>query len=1511
MEKEHKVGLINVKRTLKALLALLLIIAMMPILPAVEAADEWTDHKEAKNVKTNREWKVNFSDIATKNKIKDITVESNGKNIPVDLTYDNTKTVKVKPKQRYLSGQKHTLKIELANGKKDKMDFTTAIEDFGDDARIYTDEVIKGTASDSRYYSIVPTEDGELTLKGTTSNKKMSLYLYDVAKEKGELFGFTEDVANPALTIPLKKNKLYYMKVIATGDYQLTTSLKSKALSAEEALQAATAAVNALPTPMDVMEKHQDDIDQAKALIALARLFEADSLQIERLEKKIGALEEVLKPLEIVNVAPVNAKTFEVQFNRAVETDIATFRLDGNIINKKDIVWNTNRTFATVTTSNTLGSAHTVEVSLPLVDALKKNFTVEGEKVTTIEILGDTAVRVAGDKVSIGYRALNQYGEEMTNVQLEYEVSGRIVDVNKDIEMKDGQLFIPVNPGIIPEGSIVNLVLSKDDAKIVKEIKVSTESSVYEMNIKEISPKDKPIKETTNLEEEEFYLIVEAKDQFGAPIKNEADLKGAFTITSTNPNIVGIAQEFKNSKIEDGLFKLVLENPGTDLPAIGKTTIVLTTHASNKKSEYAITVEEGTRVDTFKLEVPERVTAGSNLEIVIHALDKSGRPIVDSEIIKGSVSGIKWTTNPVIHEEIIEKDGKFILLFSADDIKEGKLEITGVSSTNKKVTETITILEKALPATWKWKEGEEPEYEFVAGKSWDSITFTTDNITAIDQYSKELSDVVLKESGYILKASTSDKAVKITNQNKKVMIAPNAVGKARVTISLYDENDREIAGSGQVFEFTVEDDSGYIGYELAPIGTLYDAKEDPNGAYARDVIVIGIVNDKGAQVKLPTDAYELLKDEKTPGLKLENGKISIDPNEEFYYGNATSLKMDIDVKIKSTGEVLTQELTVSKEKPKVMSLEVEEDLLTYPSNEDQKADVISTKWILGEAKITAVDQYGVGSEDGKFPDGTKIEPTITFQTLKGGQIFEGDRTKNAKITNYSANSEVRATITANGQSVNLVIKMEKEYMPELEDVKKDFDDKIKEGIELKEDDRDLFAFVQFAFQNSNYNLTIKETGEASTIGKDGKIYPVECSGSCEGQHENVTIKFTLTHKTQPDLKIDSEEIAFKVPKATKVILAEGSLGQAGSHVITGLSSKEHYTVLKNNKYYAIVENGKLSDTAYDSKEAAEKAEGQNSPENGEITGLINGVTYKVEKVAPQKVLIDEESKGKLPNLKEEDRKITGLENNHRYVVSIVGEDSVRKYYGVLSNGKLHTQASESKSGASKDAGFLTGTDITSLTNGITYKVEKAEKYEVAGLKATLVDGGKNVKLEYDNIYADNMKIEYRIDDDWTELDEQYLLDRKVGPTSAMIIKYQWEPGRKYKFRLKIVDDERYETESTEVGLMIPKLQVSENKIKIGEKPALGGTKPTISSPGEQYEIESVIWDPSQGNTFGVGIPRVTIKIKPGAKYTLDGLSSNSFTVEYATKTEYKREGEFGVITATFPKIEQPVPDLED
>lgn len=110
--------------------------------------------------------------------------------------------------------------------------------------------------------------------------------------------------------------------------------------------------------------------------------------------------------------------------------------------------------------------------------------------------------------------------------------------------------------------------------------------------------------------------------------------------------------------------------------------------------------------------------------------------------------------------------------------------------------------------------------------------------------------------------------------------------------------------------------------------------------------------------------------------------------------------------------------------------------------------------------------------------------------------------------------------------------------------------------------------------------------------------------------------------------------------------------------------------------------------------------------------------------------------------------------------------------------------------------------------------------------------------------------------------------------------------------------------------MIPKLQISETTIKIGKQPTLGETKPTISVSEGQYEMDSVIWNP-QGDEFEAGIPSVTIKIKPDSKYTLDGLSSNSFTVEYATKTEYKRDGELGVITATFPEIIEPTPDTED
>lgn len=1532
----------RLKRIAKVMLSLLLVISMFPALHSVEAAEKWTEHKKQANIKTDREWKVNFSATATKAKIKKVSVESNGEDIPVNVTYDQSETIRVKPVHRYLSGQDHTLKIELANGKRDRMNFTTGVESFGNNQRIYTDEVVKGNATSAKhFYSIRPTKDGELTLKGSTKNKKMTIYLYDNEKEKGEFIGFTKEEENPTLSRELQRNKIYYVAIEATGAYELETSLQAKSVTAESSLTNAQQAIDALPVPADVMPKHEYAIGQAKTLIALARLFEADATKIEQMEARIEKLEDVVKPLAIEAVDVVNASTFEIQFNRAVNPELMTLRLGNETIDRKYITFNANRTFATIAMPENLPSGtRMLSVLLPSVEPLTKQLVISEEEVATIDILGDTAVRIAGNQVSIGYRALNQYGEEMANPALTARATGGITAESPSITFEKGRVLIPIGSTPLEGGTTFTLKLSKGKVVAEKEIKVSDQSSVYDVKIKEMNPKNKVIKETTDLADaaEATYLIVEAKDQFGAPIKDVNELAEAMTITSTNPNVVGVATTFEKHKEDEGLYKLKLTNPvGDRLPTVGKTTIVLTTLASNNKSEFSITVEEGARVDTFELGVPEHVTAGSNLLIDIHAVDKDEQAINDLDIIKGSVSGIQWTTKPSIQPEVkkVDKDGKeidkeekgrVVLFFKGEDVKQGTLEITGVTSTNKKVTETITVKEQAKPATWTTELSSTNVFEKIEEDSdkWNEEKYVVNKneIKVKDQYGNEMAAL---PEGYSLRGKTNDRAVIVTNQEDNVTIGRSAVGTATVTISLYKGN-QEIQGSEKVFTFVTKDGSGYFGYQIEPVGTIYDteaAGTTNHEDYNRELIVLGIVNDKGAMVRLDNDDFKLTK-ESTAGIELVDGNLLI--KEKFYYSGMTT-KLDLVIEIKSTGETFTEEVTLSKERPKVTEFIVENDRLAYTLSTEEEGNkevlVIDWSWLVGEAAFSAVDQYGVKSvkpeepeqlSQLEFPDGTVVKPTITFTTKKGSQLFEGNGTHNAAITNFSKGSEVDATIRSNGQAVTVTITMDKDHMPEVDDVVKDLNEKLKEKQELTKGTTNLLDVVRSSVTNSNYDISIDSVDNnisysGTIIGKDGRIYPVECDKNCDDTFEEVKVTFTISHKTATALKDETAEITFKVPKATEVMLADGSLGKAGDRTITDLKADKEYIVFVDGKYHSVVQDGEepsrfiLSSKGYTTKAEAEK---ESEPLVGtSIQQLTNGKTYKIEEVAPKEVLLD---KGSVAGAEKGDKKITGLEEHHRYVVSYAPNGTDKKYFGVLANGKLHTQARENKTDASQDAGFLDETEITSLINGVTYKVEKANPFKVVGLKAKLVDNGLSVQLDFPRLYTDKVQIDYRIaGENWKPIEEGNLLGNTIGSTSATIINSTWTPGKFYQFKLSI-DDDRYETESNTVELTIPKLNITERAITVGQ-PVYNGTKPSVQVSGNQYTIESESWTPAGAN-FGAEIPVLTIKFKPDNEYTLDGLSSNSFTVTNASKTVYTREGELGVITATFPEIKAPEPPSE-
>ncbi|NSC06888.1 lectin-like domain-containing protein [Clostridium saccharobutylicum] len=157
---------------------------------------------------------------------------------------------------------------------------------------------------------------------------------------------------------------------------------------------------------------------------------------------------------------------------------------------------------------------------------------------------------------------------------------------------------------------------------------------------------------------------------------------------------------------------------------------------------------------------------------------------------------------------------------------------------------------------------------------------------------------------------------------------------------------------------------------------------------------------------------------------------------------------------------------------------------------------------------------------------------------------------------------------------------------------------------------------------------------------------------------------------------------YKVTDVTPTAVTLSSDSPAGLGVgdgkITGLTSGHKYYVTSDGITYYIKADGTLSIDPFE----------EGSLTGTEITGLTNGVTYKVTDVTPTAVTLSSDSPA---GLGVGDGKITGLTSGHKYYVT---SDGITYY--IKADGTLSTDPSEARS--------LTGTEIIGLTNGTTYKV---------------------------------------------------------------------------------------------------------------------------------------------------------------------------------------------------------------
>jgi len=1477
-----------VRKLLSVLLSLVLVITLLPPVQAsanedlpfddygvrtdgqeayqqLLAVDEWESFKKVENVPLTKEWTINFSEIATANKIKAITIEHNAKQIQVvPPKYSNSKIVTVKPAQNYLGGQDYTLKILLTNGKKYKMDFTTVkrnldIEtdnnDYTTSKLLFIGETIQGNLpvnDKTDFYKINVPEDGLLNvnIKRLDTTNTVSLYLYGHEGDDGDLLAYTESKTAIQLSEELKKGE-YYIQVTGSGHYEVTTNLTPKKVDPAKALQNAQQAVNNLPAPMDVTVAHNEKIRAATVLVASAKALGADAIAIEKLEIIIAALKKVVLPVEITNVTVLNSTTFEVRFNRAVDASVALFTVKG--ATPKAVTFNINKTVAKVEMAGNLTSGtHEVIVKGLAAEDLKYTIKdVEAEKVGSIEILGDYANRTAIDQATIDYKVKNQYGEDITDTTTARP--GAIASttapgtvVNKAVVTSNGKVTITTTGA--KEGDSVTLTLTHGEISVTKTVEISAQASVEGIKITGVyNAKGDTLKETTNLDtsvaDEKFYLLIEATDQHGGFITDLSILNtpNVIRLDHTDPTVVKFAATTEFEKVEINS-KDFIGLPLTGAPKLGETVVTLTAIASGKKASHKVIVAESTRTDEIELVVPTLITAGEDLFITINAKNKEGKIIDDLTIIESAVSGIKFTVAPTI-PYTIEKNSlaphEIRLKFDKSKVIGGSFTIKAESSTKKVVTKTITVKGKAIPTTW----AEIPEnsirkdINLVAegGKAPQKIDKT--KVQFIDQYGNPINEFPAGYSLVVTDANPSGGVVSVVNNT----ITPIAVGTEIVTIGIKN-GTTVVAGSERTIKFTVVY-GDYIAYEVEDIGIVYDEiaarKTASVSAYDKAVNVYGVLSD-GTKILLKY-GEDFALNAVHPTLRNDiqvDGILKIDTTTDKYsYGSANEINTEVTVIINSSEEKYKQMVTISKVEPKVVEIQSSLQTIPYDATIAGAGSFDFAKLLGAVTNITAIDQYGVESEklstttnrQFAFPDKTSVDSEINFTTVTGNHLFENNNTKDAKVTDFSSKSSFNAVVSVGNISSNVVkVTVEKAHMPT---VKAEIGKITKDALGTLDNSSDVLKKAQ-GLVGTGYTVTIKSSSN-SAISINGKVTQ---------QNINVIddVEFTVKNTTKPLLNIDGT-VKLTVSAALEVILAAESLGTADSGKIIGLSTGIKYVVTEGTNFFGVLANGALSDRRATKADAEVLAVALTDTE---ITGLKNGTSYKVEIVAAKVVIVEA---GSETGATAGDKIITGLIAETKYVVS-----EGNNFYGVLANGGL-SAAKNDRVAAGALAVALSGTTITGLINGTTYKVEIAPPVALTGVTATA--GDKTATIRFTAPTGANTVIVQQKTDDSSWSNAITGLD---ATSTTATVTAGLTNGIPYQFRV-VVTGGAYDGTSNVTVAVTPVAPLTEVTAIAGDKSAtIRFTPPTGATTVKiEQSTNGTIWTVAITDTLGAASTTAT------------------------------------------------------
>ncbi|WP_130615475.1 hypothetical protein [Cohnella abietis] len=689
---------------------------------------------------------------------------------------------------------------------------------------------------------------------------------------------------------------------------------------------------------------------------------------------------EVTAATAISSVTATAAKKLTVAFNGTVDTAKAKITvLNGaNTVNSKSVTFSEDKKSAVIEFALNLPAAeYTVKVEGITDAALTGTVKVEAEKVTKITFNNEKAALDRGNNqiVTVGYKVFNQYNEEINGTPLSATAGkGSAVAANGTVTIS------ATTPFTLGEKVVVSLVHT---GSAFATVTAEVSSAAQVASVKIVKLYNANGKELVAGSSEEFRLVLELKDQYGASVNSLTYLNGNSAATPpvlsdlivsvSNPSkadLVGYVASSNTALYSiapvDGTNQVVLTLKNSTLLNAGTSNVTIISKSTGAKDSFDIVVKENVKIDTLTLTAPASAPAGSKINIPYTAVDQFGaaikHPNNDMLATGSALNGVSFVKDIVKDVTNLE--------YTLPATK-GVVIITLITHTNKVAQVTINVTDGKVASLISGTK----DLDTALLKDGGTATITKDNIKVKDQYGNDFSSfnwgtapgqyrAVVQSSGSAVSLAKTNATEFIVDGTDTVTLNAAAKGTASVTLTLQinDGGWKDVANSAYNFSEKVVEKADIKSYTPTVSGTVYQSID---AKYEKALTVKGSLED-GSTVTIPNNSENYTIKSTTTGVEFNAGKVKVTPAFNGF-GDKSEVEVSLLVLIRGAASE-TQQVTVkvSKSLPSATTVSLKDS----GGNGTKEADGVVSASVANVNTVAGVvalvrgivkveDQYGV------------------------------------------------------------------------------------------------------------------------------------------------------------------------------------------------------------------------------------------------------------------------------------------------------------------------------------------------------------------------------------------------------------------------------------------------------------------------------------------------------------------------------------------------------------------------